>query len=260
LSELRCRPYYIYVFRNPFEVARSLGKRDKFSVDKSLLLWLQHTLESERDSRLYPIVFITYDELLVDWRSTITKISKTLGLEWPRPISEAAEEIESFLRPDLRHHRESDKTWDTTCIFADELRRAYEALLAASTGAPSGLRKVFDSISESLAQKEALLPRELVVEDLQSLRLRLIETDSWVTIRDAEIVRRDSEIARRDGEIAYRDAEIVRRDGEIAHRDAEIVRRDAEIARRDAEIEAMRRSRSWRWTAPLRDIWNLMGR
>ncbi len=66
--------------------------------------------------------------------------------------------------------------------------------------------------------------------------------------------RRDRAIADKTVEIAQRDAEIAQRDAEIAQRDAEIAQRDAEIARRDAEITAMRLSRSWRITAPLRAI------
>ncbi len=48
-AELKVRPHFIIIFRNPREVAASLAKRDGFLTTKAFLLWLMHILESEAE-------------------------------------------------------------------------------------------------------------------------------------------------------------------------------------------------------------------
>jgi hypothetical protein len=70
-AELKCQPFFIIVFRDPREVASSLKQRNNFQFSKSLLLWLEHVLASERETRDYPRVFISFEKLLADWQATM---------------------------------------------------------------------------------------------------------------------------------------------------------------------------------------------
>jgi len=109
LEEFGAEGRYVHVFRHPMEVARSLGKRDGFDTDRSLLLWLRHILEAEEETRDRPRSFHSFSELLADWQRVVARITADLGIDWPRPVAEARQDVERFLKPDERHHREDSE-------------------------------------------------------------------------------------------------------------------------------------------------------
>jgi hypothetical protein len=97
--------------RHPLEVAASLEKRNGFPTAQSLLLWLQHMLALERDTRGLKRTFFNYEKLLCDPRRVCNKIALDLGLQWPRSWEDARAEIETFLSKNFKHHSfDSDPT------------------------------------------------------------------------------------------------------------------------------------------------------
>ena len=90
---------FVIPVRNPLEVAASLKARNDLSTDQSLLLWLRHVLEVERDTRGSGRAFLSYEDLLRDWRSSVSHLSEWLGIAWPRLGHETDARIESFLSP-----------------------------------------------------------------------------------------------------------------------------------------------------------------
>ena len=54
--------------RNPLEVAQSLEEAQGVPLKKGLLLWLSHFLQAERDTRPYRRSFLSYEQLLTDWK------------------------------------------------------------------------------------------------------------------------------------------------------------------------------------------------
>ncbi|WP_370307106.1 glycosyltransferase [Sinimarinibacterium flocculans] len=97
------RAVAILPVRHPWEVATSLAARNGLALESGLLLWLRYVLDAERGSRGLRRVFVDYDALLHDWRGTLEPTLQALNVDL-RIAPSAAAEIESFLRPDLRHH------------------------------------------------------------------------------------------------------------------------------------------------------------
>ncbi|MFN3521886.1 MAG: sulfotransferase family protein [Phenylobacterium sp.] len=91
--------------RHPLAVAASLGRRDGFPVEKSVLLWCAYMLSAEAYSRDLPRAFVSYDALLSDWRAEAARIEAAHGAPLPRLDSRAEREIDGFLTADLRHNR-----------------------------------------------------------------------------------------------------------------------------------------------------------
>lgn len=104
-ASLDSEPRFIIVLRSPDAVAASLGRRDGFSPVKSQLLWLQHLLRAERDTRGHRRCFLDYDDFLTDWRGTLDRVRATLGVTWPRPPGSLTPAEAAFIDPVLRHHR-----------------------------------------------------------------------------------------------------------------------------------------------------------
>lgn len=105
LSRMGVRPRFAISIRHPFEVAASLEARNGFTTHKSLLLWLLHTLEAEKESRSGKRVIVTYEGLLSDWRHTVIEIDNRLDLSLAPFRTDEAQWIQEFLAPGLRHHR-----------------------------------------------------------------------------------------------------------------------------------------------------------
>lgn len=106
-ATLGSEPFFVIVLRHPAAVAASLHRRDGFSSEKSHLLWLQHLLRAERDTRGRPRCFVDYDNFLTDWRGSLRPVEVALGDEapWSRTPALAAPGQAPFLDPVLRHHQ-----------------------------------------------------------------------------------------------------------------------------------------------------------
>ena len=102
-------PVYVIMVRNPIEVAASMLARNKTPMDQGLLLWLDHMLACERDTRNAKRLFVGYEELLEDWRGCLDRVEQAWGQSLPRRTSAAANAIERYLSPSLRHQRASEK-------------------------------------------------------------------------------------------------------------------------------------------------------
>lgn len=204
LLELSCQPLYILSLRSPAEVAHSLHKRDDLAEEASCLLWLTHMLEAEFQTRGQPRVFVAYEQLLSDWRGTVTGISKTLSLTWPVAAENAAPEIEAFLDSSLRHHNSSTVLPDhPACriaqngfelLFApypdpaalDRLRTQAEELANLVTPWSKQLRhseirtRSLASENTCLASENAVLRREII---------RIKSSVSWQTTKPLRLIQ-----------------------------------------------------------------------
>ncbi|MGD9969666.1 MAG: hypothetical protein AB7S65_04365, partial [Sulfuricurvum sp.] len=102
--EYACRELGIQIkivlpYRNPFEIAKSLKKRNKFSIEKSLLLWANYFYSGEYYSRQYERIFIDFDSLVRVTDQQITRISDFLGI-----AQSNQENISEFIESDLKHN------------------------------------------------------------------------------------------------------------------------------------------------------------
>ena len=100
-TALGVAPRYVITLRDPAEVAASLFTRDTLPAAQAWLLWLEHLLWAERDTRGQRRVFITYDAIVKDWRRAARTIGEALRIRWPVDPALGAD----FVDPALRTHR-----------------------------------------------------------------------------------------------------------------------------------------------------------
>jgi hypothetical protein len=126
LEDMRIAPLVLIPIRSPLEAARSLEKRDRFSLEKGLLMWLRHVLDAERESRDLPRAVVAMDDLLEDWREVMTKIGRLLGIEWPISDEAKAAAVDNFISRDLRHQNAPPDSLPAVFTWA---AKAYDAML-----------------------------------------------------------------------------------------------------------------------------------
>ncbi len=77
-------PCALLALRHPAAVAQSLARRNGFAPALSVLLWLRHMLDAERDTRGLPRAVVSFEALQRDWRGTLLQAGERLGVSWPR--------------------------------------------------------------------------------------------------------------------------------------------------------------------------------
>jgi hypothetical protein len=148
--------HYIVMVRNPLEVAESLRARDGFSREKSLLLWCSYMIAMERDTRDRDRIFISFDQLMGDWRAVTRRIEQSTGVPFPRDTAAAANEIDRHLDGRLRHHKAFAEDLLSRSDLPDEVRTLYGIFLEACDGAEID-RAAVDAIQAELAKMDALV-------------------------------------------------------------------------------------------------------
>jgi hypothetical protein len=182
-AERQIIPSYLIIVRNPLEVAASLAKRNGFSSEKSVILWMNAMLPAELYSRNHPRVFVSFDNLLKNPFETIIFISRVLSLDFPRNFPDVQQTVHEFLTPALKHHNiEATAVNKQVLSFMSH----YYAILQNFVNTPdiprNDLRKIdrlrknyytecawfFNEEIRSLGEKACLLQRK--EEEIQRLR------------------------------------------------------------------------------------------
>jgi hypothetical protein len=131
--DMDIEPGIVIPVRRPGEVAASLEARDGMPLEKSLLLWLQHFLAAEHDSRTVKRSIASYVGLLENWRDVVDKIGVDLALQWPDRDPLTSDKIDDFLSAELRHHVSSGELRENSDLIAG-VETAYSWAVDASLG------------------------------------------------------------------------------------------------------------------------------
>lgn len=196
LDELGVEPRFVILVRNPLEVVESLERRDHFSRSKSILICLAEMIATVRHTEGRRRAFVSYAELLGDWRAVVGRVAHDLELDWPCQPSEVADEIEEHLRPGERHHHHT----------LDDLRREpqlppwavalYEALEEATRGGGAGLAAAVETAADRLASALDLFGPE--IEELHArdagLRDRLESFENGCAAVERRAERAEAEL------------------------------------------------------------------
>jgi GT2 family glycosyltransferase/glycosyltransferase involved in cell wall biosynthesis len=153
-AEAKC----ILLVRHPLEVAGSLASRNQLPLQIGLFVWLRYLLEAEAESRDLNRVFVSYENLLNDWRATALRIAQTLNVEWPQTQTDASE-IDNFLQRDAQHQLLGDPNADAIdgVSALPAIRRAYEAACAASRDDSADVRAAFHELRVFVSDAESLI-------------------------------------------------------------------------------------------------------
>src|SRR4051794_29657438 len=110
---------YISMLRHPAEVvgsrttyyAKSAGEAERRSYETfNVARWVNSSLVSERETRGLRRAFVSYTDLLDDWRPVLTGLAEDLGLTYDVDVAGGeASSVDEFIDPDLRRHQ---VTWD----------------------------------------------------------------------------------------------------------------------------------------------------
>jgi hypothetical protein len=176
---------YVVMVRNPLEVAASLRDRNAFPREKSLLLWTSYMLALERDTREQERVFVSYDELIGDWRAVRRRIEESMAVPFPRDTAAAANDIDRFLNRSFRHHDANGDALLSSPDIPDHVKTLYRVFMEACGG--GGIDRVaLDSVHAKLSDIDATVGP--VVADLRA-RTRALASEVGAVSNQLQIER-----------------------------------------------------------------------
>jgi len=275
LDRVGARPVYLLALRNPLDVAASLQSQHQIEESAGLLLWLDHVLRAERDSRGQPRVVVRYESLLDDWRRVLVRAEEQLGIVFPKRSPACETEIDQFLSGSLRtqhgesadlEEREDLAVWvrqvHAWAVQADrdedvlpevldpiadaviEAERAFGPMLASSQRVYQELRMETVELREAL--DDIRLERNQRAEELSKAR------NEYAMARD-ETTRLREGLSERKGELADArqardrgDEELARANGELTLSREEMGRLRQSLDQREGQLEVVRQERNRR--------------
>lgn len=96
---------YIVSLRNPVEVAKSLMRRDGFSLEKSVELWLVHVKSALVHSEHHPRLLVWYEDLLAHPDAELRRIGRFLGKTELVEMESTRRAVREFIDKELRHNQ-----------------------------------------------------------------------------------------------------------------------------------------------------------
>jgi hypothetical protein len=290
LDEIAVDPVYVIMVRHPLEVAKSLSARSGSPLQKSLMLWTSYMLAVERDTRGAPRLFVSYSDLLNDWRGVLGRVEIALGRALPTRAPEADAEIERFLSKSHRHHEADASALDGMPDVWPGAQTTYRWMLEAARGAApnpralttveadlNGLEKTMGPVLAELRQQLRQIPiAQAEAAEAQEERARMefqladvrreaadlkfhfdkFHAEADARHQDALAAITHHQLAakqwKREVESERAKVEILRDRVAMAERDALLMKFEAES--QQAQLQAIFASTSWRVTGPLRAI------
>jgi hypothetical protein len=95
---------YVIGLRNPADVASSLERRDGFSIEQGLYLWLVYLQAALRYTSDQPRIFVSYEDLLQGWRDQLPIISHFIGKPKQAEEPSVQNSVRESINRKLQHH------------------------------------------------------------------------------------------------------------------------------------------------------------
>jgi hypothetical protein len=146
-ESMECNPFFVHIVRNPLEVAASLEARDGFSIEKFCQLWINHILESEKETRNSARIYVTYEVLLSNCSGPPTIVEEYFGFNWPVSLEKAGNEINTFLESGMRHHIYTRDDLIRDNEISDWIKKAYFAITDSIYDSNNRIIETMDIIS-----------------------------------------------------------------------------------------------------------------
>jgi hypothetical protein len=240
--ELNCAPHFVHITRHPLEVAASLELRDGLHRDIAALLWLQHVLEGEKATRGKPRSFVSYDELMTDWRRVVKQVSLDLNLEWPVEIERAAKRVDGFIDHKMRHHKISDKFDDAATGLSLWLTETYDTLLMASGHHDSQMMSSLSKIDTELRSEMESTLGSALLDALSAQTCRLFNVEH--------------ESAKCKSQCAWYQGRLEKCTEQLKSRGARLADATGKLAETNAQLDAILKSKSWKIISVLRKVYD----
>ncbi len=220
---------FVICVRSPLEIAKSLARRDKFSMQKGLLLWNQYMQAAIRDTEGCLRIFTFYEDFFNDWAREISKLVEFCGLQRPNDLSKLHETIFH----ELRHHTcetfellNEDKLTTEHKLFYIGLRALTTEGFVPSTSD----RRPENLISENISKFSRLLERFHHEEPRAQLESVLISKDQQINNFSITIKLQQQSLADKEQHVAQLQQSLADKEQHVAQLQQSLADKEQHVA------------------------------
>jgi GT2 family glycosyltransferase/glycosyltransferase involved in cell wall biosynthesis len=272
---------YVICLRNPIDVARSLRRRNGFSLDKGVDLWMTHVTSSLSHTSGRRRLLMFYEDVMGDVDLAGERLAAFLGRRDLGERAEIREAGRALLEPESQHYATSiiDTVGEPRLAFP--ARALYLVLRAYVSGPADGSRApgpVDAAVQEALdhfgrysadferrspesgpAPRPAASPARdaSATSELQAVADRAAEAEAEVMIASRRLQEAWWKLTEAERRLEVMEGlpgqlEEARQLAQAVEQEQVILR--AELGRVQDELDVVRQSKSWRLTRPVRDL------
>ena len=273
LEELEVVVKVVIPFRNPMEVAISLNKRNNFSYEKGMLLWVCHFFLAEKYSREFERVFIDFNKLMSNPKGAVTLMSEKLHINFDEKYTNNSKQINDFLEPELKHHNISaDNLSNNTSKIVREILQLQDKFnddeiigkLDSLREEFFGYQKLFynqDIVnafadfklkSQSLVEKEKALQK--ITEELVQRKQQLSGKEQALQQITEELVQSKQQLSEKENVLQKRTEDLEKIKQHLSEAEQIIFQENREKNSLQDELITIYTGRSWKITRPLRKL------
>lgn len=148
---------FLHLIRDPYAVAGSLAKRNGMPLELSLLLWLRHVLEAERNTRDRPRTWLRFEALANDPSAVFGDSLKRVGGHEGIDPATLARTCADIFEPGAVHHRvgaTEDRGLGDTFPWIEKIQAGLDLL---ANGDEAAGRDELDAADREIETAERLL-------------------------------------------------------------------------------------------------------
>ncbi|WP_319581966.1 glycoside hydrolase family 99-like domain-containing protein [uncultured Pseudodesulfovibrio sp.] len=123
----------IFSLRNPLDVARSLNRRNGFTLKQGLLMWLQYVYSFACNVGEHPVLVVSYENILDDPEIELKRAAKYLQINFDSHADTVVDYCSTFVDKGLRHHQSSPEELCEASGKIPVIKKAYEWLQRKAT-------------------------------------------------------------------------------------------------------------------------------
>ena len=225
---------YLLCLRNPVDVAQSLYRRDGFSAEKSVRLWLTYVASALAHTAGQPRLLLFYEDVMRNPQAELRRLARFVDAPELAEADTTQSAVREFVEEELQHHRTSviDAADDGRLPFP--VRSLYVALRVDAELDRDGVSD--RSVSDAM-----------LGDCVNRLGLYAVTAQTELDVQRATMAEREkesrTEVERHARELADKEAE-----GESARRACDRISRELAttrtgLDRREAELNQVRELR-----------------
>jgi len=162
---------YIICLRSPLDVARSLERRDGFSLEKGLLLWLLYTRSAIQNTDGQPVHFIFTDQWISDCEGTALRLAEFIGVDGACQQAEIKERVRNTVDKTLF----DSTSWKAVELAQDVYHSLFEMPNPDIKRIAGSIEQALETIRPESRQKESWNQRKVGNRWMENSRLAIEE-------------------------------------------------------------------------------------
>lgn len=247
---------YVFVYRNPLEVASSLFERDSIPIKTGAQLWLMYCLAALRSIE-NNCFFVAYESVLEQPKEQLDQLAGYLSDIVP-PKRLSAKERTGVVENGLRHSSFDLEDLSSSPDISSEVIELYELLIgieeAGLSANSSRITEIYDAATSSssgfdfllqqqgrLQKKSALLATTLDEKDhsIQSLQEEFDERSAWANDLSEEIEAARAMLLKQEKDLEEKTAWALTLSDELEEKTAWAIKSADEVAEKRDQIHAL---------------------